>query len=89
MIVLRHGVRLILGLLVAAALRYRGRTVAPMAVLGVLVLAMAPVLAHYEVEVSIVETLIGDAPESACCFFDGLTSPPTALLSRREAHALA
>ena len=59
-----------------------------MAVLRVLVLTLAPVLAHYKVEVSIVETLVCDAPERACCFLDGLTSPPTALLSRLEAHAL-
>ena len=74
--------RLILGLLVAAALRHRSRTVAPIAVLGVLVLSMALVLADDEVEVSVVETLVCDAPECARCFLDGLASPPTALLSR-------
>ena len=87
-IVLRHRVGLILGLFVAAALRYYCGTVAPVGVSGVLVLGMALVLAHYEVEVSIVETLVCDAAESACCFLDGLASPSTALLSHREAHAL-
>lgn len=87
MVVVSHGVRLDLGLLVAAALRYHGWTVAPTAALGVPVLSMALVLPYYEVEVSIVEALVCDAPESVRCFLNGLASPPTALLSDREAHA--
>ena len=88
MIVLRHGVRLIHGFLVAAALRHSW-TIAPIAVLGELVIGiLSLVLPYYEVEVSVVETLICDTSKSTRCFFDGLTPPPTALLSHRKTHTI-